>query len=482
MQPLKPSPNNLRASAFLAILLTVTACAPMPTLPEATTPKTISQYGNQTLAADAAAAQIWPADHWWVAYGDDQLNQMMDEALRGTPSLAVAQSRLFKANAQVQQSDADLYPTVTGNASVNKQKQSYNNGVPPDFVPHGYQWYGRGSLDFSYEFDFWGKNHAALAAATSERDAARADAAQARLTLTTSIAKSYADLAQHFAERDTADAAVKVRTATVDLFQQRYNNGLETMGSVKQVQAKLAAAQADLAAVDESIALSRNELAALMGAGPDRGVAVQRPGITVSQAAGLPDQINAQLLGRRPDIVAARLRTEAAAKRIDVAHAGFYPNVNLTAYLGVQSLGLNMLSKSGSAIGNVGPALSLPIFNTGALQGQYRGARADYDEAVANYDSTVTQALHDVADVAASEKALSLRLQHNQEAVDAAQEAYRIVKNRYEGGLSNYLDVLTAEDTMLSSLRDLVVQQSRLFSLNIALVKALGGGYQPDKA
>jgi NodT family efflux transporter outer membrane factor (OMF) lipoprotein len=190
--------------------------------------------------------------------------------------------------------------------------------------------------------------------------------------------------------------------------------------------------------------------------------------------------LSADLLGRRPDIAAARMRAQAAAKRIDQATAAFYPNVNLAAFIGVQSLGLDMLTKSGSSIGAVGPAISLPIFDGGRLRGQLRGADADYAEAVASYDGTVVQALQDVADAAVSQKALGGQLIKTGEAVDTAREAWRIQNNRYEGGLSSYLDVLSAEDTLLTNLRTQSDLRSRAFTLDVALVRALGGGYSTN--
>jgi NodT family efflux transporter outer membrane factor (OMF) lipoprotein len=460
--------------------LTLAGCAQFSDLGARADAKAIDSYQtSQSLPATAAGSSVaWPADNWWSAYGDQQLNALIEEGLRGAPSLAIARARLLKAEGSAQQQGAALSPELTGNASVSHTKQSYNNGFPAAYVPKGYNNETRTSLDFSYEIDFWGKNHAALAAATSELEAARADAAQARITLATSIASAYAELEQLFSQRDTAIAALKVRVETVDLFRQRRINGLETEGSVKQMEARLAMSQADLLSVEESIGLQRNKLAALVGAGPDRGLQLQRPVIDLSKPFGLPQQLPVNLLGRRPDIVAARLRAEAAAKQIKVARAAFYPNVNLTGYLGFQSLGISLLKASGSDIGGIGPAISLPIFEGGRLRGQFRSASASYDEAVANYDSAVTQALQDVADVAVSEKALGARLSSVQQAADAAEAAYRIVSNRYQGGLTNYLDVLNAQDTLLTNLRELSNLRSRMFTLDVAMVRALGGGYQ----
>ena len=186
------------------------------------------------------------------------------------------------------------------------------------------------------------------------------------------------------------------------------------------------------------------------------------------------------LLGRRPDIVAARLQAQAQASRIDQKEADFYPNVNLMGLIGFQSLGLNLLTQSSSTIGSIGPAIYLPIFTGGRLTGELRSARAQYEEAVANYNQTVIKALQDVADAALSKKALSPRLNKIEMAVSAATDAYRVARERYEGSLSSYLDVLTAEDTMLINLRLLTDLQSRAFTLDVALTRTLGGGFNND--
>jgi len=463
------------AHVVVALTLALAACAPLPSRDARPHLASVGQYGSER--SFTAPARQWPSDSWWTTYRDAQLDALINDALAGSPTLAVAQARLQRADASVQVAGSANKPQVSANASVTEQKQSYNYLTPRGFTPSGWNDYGRATLDFSWELDFWGKNRAALAAATSDADAARADVAQARLTLATAIASSYAELAREYAALDTAKAALQVRAKTAELFRRRYDNGLETLASVRQVESRRASAEADVLSIEEQIALQGNRIAALMGAGPDRGLTIARPTVNLAQSFALPEQLAADLLGRRPDIAAARMRAAAAAKRIDQAQAAFYPNVNLAAFIGVQSLGIDMLTRSGSSIGGVGPAISLPIFNGGRLQGQLRGADADYAEAVANYDRTVVQALQDVADAAVSQKALGGQIAKTGEAVDAAREAWRIQNNRYEGGLSTYLDVLSAEDTLLSNLRVQTDLQSRSFTLDVALVRALGGGY-----
>jgi NodT family efflux transporter outer membrane factor (OMF) lipoprotein len=376
-----------------------------------------------------------------------------------------------------QQAGAALLPSVDAQGSVVLDKQSYNNGFPKEFVPKGWQDRGQAAMTLDFDIDLWGKNRAALAAATSERRAAEIDVQQARLMLTTGIANAYADLAQLYVDRDISQGAYDIRAATQKLVDDRVKSGLDTQGDLSQAEAGVLSARADLAAADEMIALRRNQLAALIGAGPDRGIDIARPTVGSLAARGLPDGVTTDLIGRRPDVAAARARLEAAASRIKEARAAFFPAINLSALVGIQSLGLNTLVKEDSLYGTVGPAISLPIFHGGALSGRYRGARAGYDEAVASYDRTVLDAYREVADAVTSQRALGQRLADAHAALAASEKAYDIARQRYRGGLSTYLDVLTVEERLLQARRASAQLDSRAFALDVALVRALGGGF-----
>lgn len=456
-----------RIGVALTLALALGACARLPQESGHSALKTPEQL--QSSVSLAATVTAWPAERWWQDYGDAQLGALIEEALRDAPDMAVASARLRRAEAAASVAGAALQPQVSANASATSQRQS------------GFEdWneYGRTTLDFSWEIDFWGHNRAGLAAATSALEASRADAAQARLTLACAIATGYADLARLYAERDTAEAAVGVRKRDAQLFAERFANGMETRASVKQAEAQLAGAEGDLLRIDERIGLARNSLAALIGAGPDRGLAIQRPSISLGHPEGLPAELAANLLGRRPDVAAARFQAEVQARRIDRKRAEFYPNVNLSAFIGSESLGLDNLSEADSRVGSAGPAIYLPIFNGGRLRGELRGEAAAYDDAVATYNQTLTRALQEVADAWLSRKALGPRLARAEEALEAAGEAYRIAVNRYEGGLSSYLEVLTAQDALLANQRTLTDLQSRAFTLDVTLIRALGGGYR----
>jgi len=466
--------DTARRMAPLSILL-LSACASVPHLgpaPQVATPASFATDRSFPATGDAP----WPAQDWWQGYGDAQLNTLIAEALAESPDLAAATARVAQAEGYAQQAGAARLPTlgVTGNVAVTKQ--SYNNGIPAAFVPKGWNDTGRVQGELGFDLDLWGRNRAGYAAARSDRAAAELDRAQVALTLSTNVADAYADLARLFAERAVAQAALEVRQQTATLTADRVTGGLDTRAELKQAQSAVPAARADLAATDEAIALTGNRIAALLGKGPDRGLSIAPPAATIAPR-GVPANAATDLIARRPDIVAARTRVEAEASRIKVARADFYPSISLSAVFGLQSLGLSNLINGGSTTGSVGPALNLPIFRGGQLQGSYRVVRGTYDAAVADYDRTVTDAYRAVADAVVSQRALTTRLTESQQSLADAQAGYDVARLRYEGGLSRFTDVLVAQDRVLQARRAVTELQARAFTLDVALVRALGGGF-----
>ena len=487
-----------RAGVSVTALLLLSACAAVPDLgPQPTARAPASIASEQSLGGGVAA---WPQEGWWKAYGDPQLDRLMEEGLSASPDVAVAAARFRRASAAAQQAGAALLPTVDLNASAGATKQSYNMGFPKELAPQGWLGTGQIALDLGFDLDLWGRNRAALAAATSEQNAARIDAQQARLSLTTALANAYADLARLFEERDISERALAVRASSQKLVSARARNGLETRGSVRQSEATSSTARTQLAVVDQAIAVRRHQIAALIGAGPDRGLAIARPQLAKAAGLGLPADVTTNLVARRPDVAAALARTEAAAKRIKVARADFFPAIRLGALVGVQSLGYRTefngtgdfasgprpftetLFSKDSLFGNVGPAISLPIFQGGALQAQYRGARATYDEAVATYDRTVLSAYQEVADAVTGRRSVEQRIADARAAVAASEEAYAIAQKRYTGGLFTYLDVLNVENQLLSARQSLAELEAEAFTTDIALIRALGGGFAASDA
>lgn len=432
---------------------------------------------STSLPGSATAA--WPGEGWWRGYGDAQLDALITEGLAASPDVAMADARLRRAAGMAQAEGGALLPSVGVDGGATLSKTSYNNGFPKAFVPKGWQDSGQLAGALSFDIDLWGRNRAALAAATSEREAATIDAAQARLLLAGAIAAAYADLARLFDEREVREAAVAMRTKSEDLVRRRVAAGLDSRASLSMAEAQSASARGDLAATDEALGLRRNQIAALIGAGPDRGLALSRPAWPAIAPQGLPADVTTELVARRPDVAAARARVDAALSRVKVAKAAFYPSIRLSALFGVQSLGLDTLFTKDSQTGNVGPAFSLPLFSGGALQGQYRAAGGGADEAIAAYDRTVLGAYRETADAVTSQRQLAERLAEARAALAGAQDAHALARRRYEAGLSSYLDVLAIEDRVLLARLSASALEAANRNADIALIRALGGGYAP---
>jgi NodT family efflux transporter outer membrane factor (OMF) lipoprotein len=449
--------------------ITLCACASLPPVTPARLAKAPQAY--ETAQTFAAPAVEWPADAWWKAYGDPQLDSLIDQALAGSPTLAQAEARVRSAQALSARAVAAGLPRVSAYGTVQEVKAT----IPP--ILNGYNDTGVLSLNVNWDLDFFGRNRAAVEAATSRTQAAMADVAEARLTLTTTVAAAYAELARLYAQRDVAARALAIREETQGLVEKRVINGLDTQAELKQAEAGPPAARAELDALDEQIALTRNALAALIGEGPDKGLAIQRPGSVSLKPFGLPESLPSRLIGRRPDIVAAKWRAEAETHQVSEAKRAFYPDINLTGRLGQGALSLDQILTSASTFGLGGPAVSLPILDGGRLRADLRGAQAERDAAVASYDEAVTQALREVADVAASERALSERLAQSRAALAADEEAHRIARLRYDGALANYQSVLLAEDAVLAERRVVTDLENRSLVLDVGLIHALGGGF-----
>ncbi len=457
-------------------LLALSACASLPDAGERPTLLTAETVAaGQTLAP--RGPDIWPPDRWWERAGDPQLTALIEEGLANAPQVAIAAARIRRAEAEAQRIGAARFPSVSAEAQGGMLRQSRNFGIPAEFLPGGWIDYGQATLNVGQELDLWGRNRAALAAATSELRAATIDAAQARLVLSVAITAAYSELGRAWRERDNAAAMLVNRQATRDLVALRESNALDDRASLRRADAEVASAEQALAAAEETILIRRNQLSALVGAGPDRGLTVTRPPLSPATPTGAPEGLSTDLLGRRPDIVAARERVEAAAARTRQARAGFYPSINLGALVGLQALGIGNLIDSRSTFGSAGPAISLPIFDSGALKAQYRGAAAAYDEAVASYNQTVITAYQQAADAMTQRDAAGQRLDAARAALAASEDALALVRQRHGAGLASRLEVLASERAVLELGLAVIALETNERGATLATVRALGGGF-----
>jgi NodT family efflux transporter outer membrane factor (OMF) lipoprotein len=470
-----PALATLAVALASTLLLTLTGCASSAGIaPHAQTlaPEAVG------LDTDRAAAAPELAAAWWPAFGDPELSALIERALAGAPSLKVAQSRLERAQASVSGAQAASGPQVNGQFDVTRQHYSANGAVPPPLAG-SMRTSGTLQAGASWEFDFFGRNRAALDAALGAQRAAQADVQAARVLLAAQVARTYVGLARLVGQRDVAQRSLQQREETLALIRQRVRGGLDTTVELRQGEGALPESRREIEVLNEQIALAHHALAALTVQAPDALDALA-PKLGTVHAVPLPAAVPADLLGRRADVSAARWRVEAATHDMKSARAQFYPNINLTAFVGLSSIGLDKLVRSGSREYGAGPAISLPIFDSGRLRANLRGKSADVDAAIESYNGTVIDAVHDVADQIASLRSIARQQIEQARAQEAAESAFDLSTQRYQAGLGTYLTVLTAETSVLNQRRLATDLKARALDSQVALIRALGGGYVAD--
>jgi NodT family efflux transporter outer membrane factor (OMF) lipoprotein len=472
----------LRAAAAIAALSLVAGCAGFsPESTRAQARDAASLLSERTLGEQSQDPAAWLQEDWWTRFGDAQLNALITEALSDNPSMRVAEARLRQAQALQDVAMAAQSPQVNAAAKSMRQRFSEHSTVPKPLAG-SWQLFNEATVSVGYELDFWGRNRAAVEAAVGRTRAAEVDRFAARLLLSTTVARSYLRLQHVYEQMDIAQATLRQREQILALTEKRMAAGLDSAWEQQQAQAALPPARQQILAIEEALALTRAQIAAQLGKGPDRGLAVARPQAHADAPVALPSVLPADLLGRRPDVVAQKWRVQAAAGDVSVARAQFYPNISLVALAGVQSLGLSSFPSAGSAIAGIGPAVSLPIFDGGRLRGNLALRQAEYDTAVEQYNQTLVDALHDVVQQVTSLRSLSAQRQEQAQATATARRAYELALARYRDGVGNYLQVLTAQTQLLSQQALEAELQARQLDLTVNLMRALGGGYDASPA
>jgi NodT family efflux transporter outer membrane factor (OMF) lipoprotein len=469
----------LRPVLVSVLALALAACASSRGLqPQATLLDADSLQTQRTLSAAGLSQPGWPATDWWRALGDPQLDALIAEGLQRNPGLDAADARLRQARAQIGTAHAERLPSVSASGGYTGVRLP--ESVVGDELGGSYAGSGQAYLSFSYGIDLWGGKRAAWEAAVDSGHAAEVDAQAARLNLSAAIAEAYAQLGYAYKLHDVASEELARSQKTLDLTAQRRRAGIDSDLQTRQAEARIPAAQQQQQAAQQQIDEARTALAALVGQGPDRGLQIERPQVLNPLALQLPGVLPSALLGRRPDIVAARWRVEAANRQIHAAKAQFYPSLNLTALGGVVSSEVDQLLKSGSTFAFLGPALSLPIFDGGRLRANLDKTDAQYDLAVADYNQSVVNALRDVADQVNAVRSLASQAAAQQQAVDTARAAHDLAEQRYRAGIGSYLEVLVVEEQLLVSQQRLAELQSRQILVSVRLSQSLGGGFTPS--
>ena len=453
------------------------ACASTHGLkPESSVQKADSLKAAATLSSASVDANAWPDSDWWTQFRDPQLNQLIAEGLAGSPTLRMAEARTRAALAQAQVAHSAQLPQVDAKGDATRERFPEQSLIPP---PYGGSWdtFSELQATLNWEVDLWGKNRAAYQQAVGEARASALDARAARLALSVNIAHAYVQLERAYLQLDVAQATLAQREQIFKLTQDRNAAGVDSRLELRQAQSALPAAREQIAQWQEVIELTRNQLAALLGQGPDRGQEIQRPAANALAAVSIPSRLPSELLGRRPDILAQRWRVEAAQHGIDNAKAQFYPDVNLTAFIGFQTLGAGNLITAGNREIGVGPAVTLPIFDAGRRRGALAARDSEYDIAVEQYNQSVADGLREVVDQLTSFRSVGEQQVQQREGLATAQDAYDLATLRYREGVGNYLQVLTTETQLLGQRSLDADLRARSLDTSINLARALGGGF-----
>jgi NodT family efflux transporter outer membrane factor (OMF) lipoprotein len=456
------------------LLLFVAGCVPGGVVPQQTT------IAGNSLGLGTTPAPVSRED-WWTAFGDPQLDRLIAQSLAHNPTLGEAVARLRAAKANVGSANSALYPEVDFDAQEQRAHLSHIYIYPPPYAG-SFRWLGTIDADLSWNIDFWGKESAELDKAKALQGAAGLDRAAARLAVEGALVQAYIDLDRAYKLADIAARTQSERDDTLALTQRRVGDGLDSQVEEQEAQALAAAARENRIRADDNRDVVVHEIADLIGRGADAYAGISRPAIKLDATLPLPDALPADLLGRRPDVLASRARVAAALAGRKVAEAAFYPDVNLLASAGWAAIGLSPLFSATSLQYGGGPAVHLPIFDAGKLRAGYAGATAELDFAIADYNSNLTAAVRQTADALTRIHSLERQQTEHRRMLDAAEKGFRLAQTRYRTGLAAQLTVLDAQNVLLEARQGDVTLGADAAVQRVTLLLAVGGGFKPDNS
>ncbi|QVM99789.1 efflux transporter outer membrane subunit [Pseudomonas rhodesiae] len=459
------------------VLLGLQGCSMAPgyTTPALELP---AHYREQTSAGPWHSAQ--PNDQlaaqWWTLYHDATLDHLQQQLLQANPDLAAALAHFDAAQAYASQLHAGLFPQINASAQPLRQRQSDSRPLRGTTQPSVYNSNTAG-FSLSYDLDLWGRIRNQVATGDAQAQASGDDLAVARLSLQRQLATLYVQLNGLDAQARILNSSLEDFSQALQLTRSRYEGQIASELDLTRAQNQLSEARAQLDDVRGQRNLIEHALAELIGvAASDFTLA---PTAQLIALPAIPSQLPSQLLQRRPDIAAAERRVFAANANIGVAKAAWYPDFSLTGLIGGQTQGVGNLLSAGNRYWALGPLVNLPILDGGRLSANERQAKAEFEEASAQYRSQVLKAVREVEDNLAQLRDLQQQAQDEQAAADAAQHTQSLAMNSYQAGAVSYLDVVTAQTEALQAQRTLQAVQTRQLQASVGLITALGGGWQP---
>ena len=456
--------RTIRLGLSVTVSLMLASCA-LPQAPRAgslpvTVPERFAREGGTE-----------PVDRWWEGFGDAGLNAAMEQVLSGNLDLRLAWARLDESRAVARRAGADLWPQVSASANGSRSRYEVEgDGLVDDFITRVNEF--DVGLSTSYEVDLWGRIRSSADAAAAEARASREDVEAAALALAAAVAEAWFALAEQLAQEALLTEQITVSKTFLDLAEVRFGQGQGSALDVYQQRTQLAAVQGQLPLVAARMAVLRHELSVLAGRPPQgemQDPEAALPALTEPPATGLP----AQLLQQRPDVRAAYQRLAAADARTATAAAALLPRLRLTATGGYQSTEFHELFNQ--TMWSLAAGLTAPLFEGGRLRANVEQAAATARARLMEYGQVVLRALREVEDALAQESRQHEFLASLDQQLELAQATLEQAELRYRNGLSDYLPVLTALQSLQSLERERLSAQRLLAAYRVRLYRALGG-------
>lgn len=470
--------------ALVTLAASLILCAgckvgPKYKLPATATPPAFTEQPPQSFTASkdwatAAPEDAWNKGNWWEIFHDPELNALEQRVDVSNQTLKNAEARFRQARAFVHENRASRLPTVSTGASIARDRLSRNQDlqVPVNETAYGDFNYG---ISASWEPDLWGRIRDLVASAVQNAQASAADLENARLSLHAELALDYFDLRSLDNERKILDDSVLAYQKALELTQNRYEGGAASRAEVEEARTQLEATSAQAVDVTDMRTQYQDAIAVLTGQPPEGFLIASKPGAMTQPV--IPTGLPSTLLERRPDIAAAERRVAAANSQVGLAHAAFYPQVLLSAAVGLEGTSITNWFNWPSRLWAVGPSATQTLFDAGRRRAVLDQSNANYDALVADYRQSVLTAFRQVEDNLASLRILEDEAARQQRAVAAARASEELSLNRYKGGLVTYLEVVTVESIRLQNERAAVDIDRRRMEASVLLIRALGGGW-----
>jgi len=420
----------------------------------------------------------WPAKNWWVGYGSDELNNLMEIALKNNPTIERISQRIQFAKSQATIARSKLLPLLFFDASDQWQhlsKSGLYRALNPDITinPNLIDF----SLSFSYEFDFWGKYRNLYEAAIGQQKAAISETAQAELITATALAQSYFALKTNFIRQDLYKQLYEVRQAYFNLQTKMLHNSLYSKLPPLLSEEKVFEAAQWVYDIEQEIAVGKHVLNTLAGRGPDELLELDDILPQLPKQLAIPTDISTELLSRRPDLMAQIWRVDALAHEVGAAKANFWPSINLTALAGFESTSWSKIFEWASKTFGMIPGLRLPLYTAGAIGANVSAKKAQFLEAVYEYNELILTSFQQVANLFAIGKAVYEKKEKQLQIVANATERYNLTRLLQRQGIDSALNSYELlEEQIHMQLTDIELLYEQ-YLVSVHLIKALGGGY-----